>query len=91
MKKPAAKSPAPKSKDPVAKPKKPIIKLSVSVNGNQAEPMRLLGNHTDLPEAGDVVKVLPDRLKSTVFAKQVKIERIAVENGKKTFHATTGF
>jgi hypothetical protein len=54
----------------VAKSKKPVIKLSVSVNGNQAEPMRLLGNHTELPEAGDVVKVLPDRLKSTVFARK---------------------
>ncbi len=75
----------------VAKSKKPVIKMSVVVNGNQAEPMRLLGNHTELPEAGDVVKVLPDRLKSTVFAKQVKVERISLENGKKTFHATTGF
>jgi hypothetical protein len=73
------------------KAKKPVIKMNVSVNGNQAEPMRLLGNHTDLPETGDVVKVLPDRLKSTVFAKQVKIERISQENGKRTFHATTGF
>ena len=75
----------------VAKSKKPVIKMSVVVNGNQAEPMRLLGNHTDLPEVGDVVKVLPDRLKSTVFAKQVKIERISQEGAKKTFHATTGF
>jgi hypothetical protein len=35
------------------------------------------------------LKVLPDRFQKTIFAKTVKVERITVEAGKTTIHATT--
>jgi len=61
----------------------------VSVNQNQAEPMHILGPRTRQPEVGDILKVLPDRFQKTIFAKTVKVERITVEGGKTTIHATT--
>jgi len=51
--------------------------------------MHILGNPTRRPEVGDVLKVLPDRLQNTVFAKTVKVERITVEAGVTTVYATT--
>ena len=51
--------------------------------------MQILGNATRPPEVGDVLKVLPDRLQSTVFAKTVKVDRITVEAGITTIYATT--
>jgi len=63
--------------------------VRVSVNQIEAEPMHILGNPTRRPEVGDVLKVLPDRLQNTVFAKTVKVERITVEAGVTTVYATT--
>ena len=63
--------------------------VRVSVNQIEAEPMHILGNVTRRPEVGDVLKVLPDRLQNTVFAKTVKVERITVEAGVTTVYATT--
>lgn len=51
--------------------------------------MQILGNATRPPEVGEVLKVLPDRLQSTVFAKTVKVDRITVEAGVTTIYATT--
>jgi hypothetical protein len=51
--------------------------------------MHILGPKTKRPEVGDVLKVLPDRFQKTIFAKTVKVERITVEAGKTTIHATT--
>lgn len=81
MKKPVKKAPAAK------KPKRMAVR--VSVNQIEAEPMHILGNPTRRPEVGDVLKVLPDRLQNTVFAKTVKVERITVEAGVTTVYATT--
>ena len=101
MKKAAAKKTATKkavAKKAVAKKtdeKKPDDKkpkrlaVHVSVNQIEAEPMHVLGTTTRPPEVGDVLKVLPDRLQNTVFAKTVKVERITVEGGVTTIHATT--
>jgi hypothetical protein len=69
------------------KPKR--LAVHVSVNQIEAEPMHVLGTTTRPPEVGDVLKVLPDRLQNTVFAKTVKVERITVEGGVTTIHATT--
>ena len=81
MKKPVKKAP------PAKKPKRMAVR--VSVNQIEAEPMHILGNPTRRPEVGDVLKVLPDRLQNTVFAKTVKVERITVEAGVTTVYATT--
>ena len=83
MKKPVKKTPAAAAK----KPKR--LRARVSVNQIAAEPMQILGNATRPPEVGDVLKVLPDRLQSTVFAKTVKVDRITVEAGITTIYATT--
>jgi len=80
------KKPVPKKKV-AAKPKR--MAAHVSVNQNEAEPMHILGPKTKRPEVGDVLKVLPDRFQKTIFAKTVKVERITVEGGKTTIHATT--
>jgi hypothetical protein len=89
---------APSSKDAAAKnaatknaaDKKPKrMAVRVSVNQIEAEPMHVLGNPTRPPEVGDVLKVLPDRLQSSVFAKTVKVERIITEAGVTTIYATT--
>lgn len=69
------------------KPKRMAVRVSVNQIG--AEPMHILGNPTRPPEVGDVVKVLPDRLQSSVFAKTVKVERIITEAGVTTIYATT--
>ena len=69
------------------KPKRMAVR--VSVNQIDAEPMHVLGNPTRPPEVGDVLKVLPDRLQSSVFAKTVKVERIITEAGVTTIYATT--
>jgi hypothetical protein len=69
------------------KPKRMAVRVSVNQIG--AEPMHILGNPTRPPEVGDVVKVLPDRLQSSVFAKTVKVERIITEAGITTIYATT--
>jgi hypothetical protein len=83
VKKPVKKTPAAAAK----KPKR--LRARVSVNQIAAEPMQILGNATRPPEVGDVLKVLPDRLQSTVFAKTVKVDRITVEAGVTTIYATT--
>jgi hypothetical protein len=93
-KKTAEKKPAEKNveKKPVEKivDKKPKrMAVRVSVNQIEPEPMHILGTPTRPPEVGDVLKVLPDRLQSTVFAKTVKVERIAVEAGVTTLYTTT--
>jgi hypothetical protein len=80
------KKPVPKKKVP-PKPKRQAA--HVSVNQNEAEPMHILGPRTKQPEVGDVLKVLPDRFQKTIFSKTVKVERITVEGGKTTIHATT--
>jgi hypothetical protein len=89
--KPVAKKAA--TKDTVAKSavdKKPKrMAVRVSVNQIEAEPMHILGTQTRQPEVGDVLKVLPDRLQSSVFAKTVKVERITTEAGVTTIYATT--
>ena len=69
------------------KPKRMAVR--VSVNQIDPEPMHILGNVTRSPEVGDVLKVLPDRLQSTVFAKTVKVERIITEGGVTTIYAAT--
>jgi hypothetical protein len=94
VKKPATKKAAPKKAvAAVAKkaaPEKPKrLAVRVSVNQIEAEPMHVLGNPTRPPEVGDVLKVLPDRLQSTVFAKTVKVERITTEGGVTTIYAAT--
>ena len=63
--------------------------IRVSVNQNAAEPMHVLGQNTKHPEVGDVLRVLPERFQKSIFAKTVKVERISVEGGATTFHATT--
>jgi hypothetical protein len=83
----AAKKPLPAKKAAVEKPKR--LAVRVSVNQIEAEPMHVLGNPTRAPEVGDILKVLPDRLQSTVFAKTVKVERITVEGGITTIYAAT--
>jgi hypothetical protein len=83
VKKPVKKAPAAPAKKP------PRLRARVSVNQIAAEPMQILGNATRPPEVGDVLKVLPDRLQSTVFAKTVKVDRITVEAGVTTIYATT--
>jgi hypothetical protein len=79
----------PVKKAPAATKKPPRLRARVSVNQIAAEPMQILGNATRPPEVGDVLKVLPDRLQSTVFAKTVKVDRITVEAGITTIYATT--
>jgi hypothetical protein len=83
----AAAKKAPPAKKPAEKPKR--LAVRVSVNQIDAEPMHVLGNPTRAPEVGDILKVLPDRLQSTVFAKTVKVERITVEGGVTTIYAAT--
>jgi hypothetical protein len=84
----AATPATPVTKDSASKKPKRMA-AHVSVNQNQAEPMHILGPKTKRPEVGDVLKVLPDRFQKTIFAKTVKVERITVEAGKTTIHATT--
>lgn len=84
MKKPVKKAPA-----AAKKPKPKRQRARVSVNQIAAEPMQILGNANRPPEVGEVLKVLPDRLQSTVFAKTVKVDRITVEAGVTTIYATT--
>lgn len=86
-KKTAAKKAPPAKKAAAEKPKR--LAVRVSVNQIEAEPMHVLGNPTRPPEVGDVLKVLPDRLQSSVFAKTVKVERITTEAGVTTIYATT--
>jgi hypothetical protein len=69
------------------KPKR--MAARVSVNQIDPEPMHILGTVTRSPEVGDILKVLPDRLQSSVFAKTVKVERIITEAGVTTIYATT--
>ena len=84
----AKKAPPPPAKKAAAeKPKR--LAVRVSVNQIDPEPMHVLGNPTRAPEVGDILKVLPDRLQSTVFAKTVKVERITVEGGVTTIYAAT--
>jgi hypothetical protein len=75
------------AKEPDKKPKRMAVR--VSVNQIDPEPMHILGTVTRHPEVGDVLKVLPDRLQSSVFAKTVKVERIITEAGVTTIYATT--
>jgi hypothetical protein len=84
-KKPDEKKPI--DKKLVEKPKRMAVR--VSVNQIEPEPMHVLGTVTRQPEVGDVLKVLPDRLQSSVFAKTVKVERITVEAGVTTLYTTT--
>ncbi len=81
----AIEKPAEKAAD--KKPKRMAVR--VSVNQIEPEAMHILGTVTRKPEVGDVLKVLPDRLQSTVFAKTVKVERITVEGGVTTIYAAT--
>jgi hypothetical protein len=67
------------------------IRLSVKVNDNKPERMRLLGQSPTLPEIGAIIRVLPARFQQTIFAKSVKVESISVKDGVTIFHATTGF
>jgi hypothetical protein len=74
-----------------ANPRPDRIRLSVKVNDNKPERMRLLGQSVTLPEIGAIIRVLPDRFQKTIFAKSVKVESISVKDGVTIFHATTGF
>ena len=74
-----------------AKPSPDRIRLSVSVNDNKPEPMRLLGQRSTLPEIGAIIRVLPDRFQKSIFAKSVKVESVSVKDGVTVFHTTTGF
>jgi hypothetical protein len=74
-----------------AKPAPDRVRLSVSVNDNKPEPMRLLGQRATLPEIGAIIRVLPDRFQKAIFAKSVKVESISVKDGVTIFHATTAF
>ena len=83
-------APDKKAADQKAADKKPKrMAARVSVNQIEPEPMHILGTVTRNPEVGDVLKVLPDRLQSTVFAKTVKVDRIITESGVTTIYATT--
>ena len=73
----------------IAQEKPKRMAARVSVNEIEPEPMHVLGAMTRPPEVGDVLKVLPDRLQSSVFAKTVKVDRITVEGGVTTIYATT--
>ena len=85
----AAKKATEKATEKPADKKPKRMAVRVSVNQIDPEPMHILGNVTRRPEVGDVLKVLPDRLQSTVFAKTVKVERITVEGGITTIYAAT--
>ena len=74
-----------------ANPTPDRIRLSVKVNDNKPELMRLLGQSATLPEIGTIIRVLPDRFQKAIFAKSVKVESISVKDGVTIFHATTGF
>ena len=74
-----------------AKPTPDRVRLSVSVNDNKPEPMRLLGQRATIPEIGAIIRVLPDRFQKAIFAKSVKVESISVKDGVTIFHATTAF
>jgi hypothetical protein len=74
-----------------ARPTHDRVHLSVSVNDNKAEPMRLLGQRATLPEIGEIIRVLPARFQKSIFAKSVKVESVSVKDGVTVFHATTGF
>jgi hypothetical protein len=74
-----------------ANPAPDRIRLSVKVNDNKPELMRLLGQSATLPEIGAIIRVLPDRFQKSIFAKSVKVESISVNDGVTIFHATTGF
>jgi hypothetical protein len=74
-----------------ANPTPDRIRLSVKVNDNKPEPMRLLGQSATLPEIGAIIRVLPDRFQKSIFAKSVKVDSISVEDGVTIFHATTAF
>ena len=80
---------APAAKDAAADKKPKRMAVRVSVNQIDPEPMHILGTVTRNPEVGDILKVLPDRLQSSVFAKTVKVERIITEAGVTTIYATT--
>jgi hypothetical protein len=72
-----------------SKPKVKRRAVRVSVNQNAAEPMHILGHKTELPEVGDVLRVLPDRFQKAIFSKTVKVDRISKEGGITIFHTTT--
>jgi hypothetical protein len=74
-----------------ANPTPDRIRLSVKVNDNKPELMRLLGQSPKLPEIGAIIRVLPDRFQKSIFAKSVKVESVSVKDGVTVFHATTAF
>jgi hypothetical protein len=70
------------------KSKPDALIIRARINSGEPEPIRVLRSFK-VPELGEIFRGVPQRFKTNLFQKTLRVESISVERGINVFHCTT--